>query len=68
MNFHALVEEIQHLSLSEKEEMRSLLDRYVADERRAEIAAHHRESLEELQRGELEFSDNPRRLRELLDS
>lgn len=52
MNFLTLVEEIRHLSLSEKEEMRSLLDRYVAEERRAQMPAHHRESLEELQRGE----------------
>ena len=68
MQFHTLVEKIRHLSLPEKEEMRSLLDRFVADERRAEISAHHRESLEELQRGELKFSSDPERLRELLDT
>lgn len=68
MHFHALVEEVRHLSLSEKEEMRSLLDRLVAKERRAEIAARHQEGLEELRNGGLELSDDPTRLRDLMKS
>ena len=68
MTFQTLVEHIQLLSLPEKEEIRSLLDRYVAEERRAEIARHHVESLEELRRDELEFSSDPARLRQMLDS
>ena len=68
MTFQTLVEHIQLLSLPEKEEIRSLLDRYVAEERRAEVARHHEESLEELRRDELEFSSDPARLRQMLDS
>ncbi len=68
MQFHTLVDQIRDLSLPEKEEVRSLLDRLVAEERRAEIALHHQESLEELRRGELEFANDPRRLRDLMES
>lgn len=67
MHFHALVEEVRQLSLPEKEEMRSLLDRIVAEERRAEIASRYKESLEELRNDDLEFSDDPARLRDLMN-
>ncbi len=63
MQFHLLVDEIQHLSLPEKEEIRSLLDKLLTEERRAEISSHHRQSLEELHRGELDFRSAPERLR-----
>ncbi len=68
MQFHTLVDQVRHLSLPEKEEMRTLLDRFLAAERRAKISAHHRESLEELERGELEFSSDLGRLRNLLEA
>ena len=48
--------------------MRALLDRFLAEARRVSIAASHKESLHELERGELEFSSDPQRLRELLNS
>jgi hypothetical protein len=67
MNFNALVQEIQILSLPEKEEMKSLLDRYIAEGRRAEIVKHYRESRDELDQGKLEFSNDLGRLREILD-
>ena len=67
MQFHLLVDEIQHLSLPEKEEIRSLLDKLLTAERRAEISSHHQQSLEELRRGELEFSSDPHRLRQMLE-
>ena len=67
MQFHLLVDEIRHLSLSEKEEIRSLLDKFLIEERRAEISSHHQQSLEELRRGDLEFSSDPDRLRQMLE-
>jgi hypothetical protein len=63
-----LVDEIRHLSLPEKEEIRSLLDKFLIEERRAEISNHHQQSLEELRRGELKFSSDPARLRQMLES
>ncbi len=67
MHFHALVDEIQDLSLAEKQEVRTLLDRFVAEERRGEMARNHEESLEELRQGRLEFTSDPSRLRRMLD-
>lgn len=67
MQFHLLVDEIRHLSLPEKEEIRSLLDKLLIEERRAEISSHHLQSLEELSRGDLEVSSNPVRLRQMLE-
>jgi hypothetical protein len=67
MQFHLLIDEIQHLSLPEKEEIRALLDRFLIEERRAEISSRHQQSLDELRRGELEFSSDPDRLRQMLE-
>jgi len=67
MHFHTLVDEIRDLSLAEKQDMRTLLDRFVAEERREEIARSHEESLEELRQGRLEFTSNPSQLRRMLD-
>ncbi|NJL29689.1 MAG: hypothetical protein HC897_18260 [Thermoanaerobaculia bacterium] len=67
MQFHLLVDEIRHLSLPEKQEMRNLLDKFLIEERRTEIARNHEQSLEAHRRGELEFSNDPARLRQLLE-
>lgn len=67
MQFHLLVDEIRHLSLPEKEEMKTLLDKFLIEERHSEIARNHAQSLDEHRRGELEFSSDPARLRHLLE-
>ncbi len=67
MQFHTLVDEIRDLSLAEKQDMRTLLDRFVAEQRREEIAGSHEESIEELRQGRLEFTGNPSQLRRMLD-
>ncbi len=65
MQYSTLVEEIQGLSLKEKLEMRGLLDRYVAEEERQQIARSHEESLAELRDGRLEFTND---VEQLVDS
>jgi hypothetical protein len=67
MHFHALVDEIRELSLEEKQEMRSLLGKFVAEEQRAAILSNYQESLEELEKGQLEFSSDTARLKRMLD-
>ncbi len=67
MQFHALVDEIRELSLEEKQEMRSLLGRFVAEEQRAAILSNYQESLEELGKGQLEFSSDTARFKRMLD-
>ncbi|MCP4657039.1 MAG: hypothetical protein GY856_16640 [bacterium] len=59
MHFHTLVDEVRDLSLAEKQDMRILLERFVAEERREEMARSHEESIEELRQGRLEFTSNP---------
>ncbi len=67
MHFHTLIDEIRDLSLAEKQEIRTLLDRLVAEERREEMVRSHKESLEELRLGRLEFTSDPNQLRRMLD-
>jgi hypothetical protein len=67
MQFNALIDEVRELSLEEKVEMRSLLDRYVAEDERRRIAESHRESLQELREGRLEFTGDVERLRDMLE-
>ena len=65
--FAAVVEEVQKLSIDEKEELRLLLDKYLVEARRTEIFDNYQNSQERLQRGELGFSDNIDELRKSLD-
>ena len=58
MQFNALVDEVQELSLEEKLEMRGLLDRYLVEEERQRIARSHQESLVELREGRFDFTDD----------
>lgn len=67
MQFHLLIAEIQRLSLAEKLHLRTLLDHFIREDRRAAINGNHLRSLEELQQGVLEFSRDPARLREMLE-
>ena len=67
MQFNALVDEVQELSLEEKLEMRGLLDRYLAEEERQRIARSHQESLVELREGRFDFTDDVDRLRKDLE-
>lgn len=57
--FANLVEEVKNLSFEEKEDLHLLLDKILADERRAEILANHQESLKDLKEGKLSFYDKP---------
>ena len=51
--FNTIVEEIQECSTEEKEELRSLLNRYLIEERRSEFLANHLDSLAERNSGTL---------------
>jgi hypothetical protein len=56
--FNTLVEEIQECSLEQKEELRSLLDHYLIEERRNALLADHEASLAERHSGTLKTYDN----------
>ena len=57
-SFETLVEEVRSRSIEEKEELKFLLDRALIEERRGEIMANHRRSLDEVKRGKLKFSSS----------
>ena len=66
MSFEALVENVRTCSTEEKEELKFLLERALIEERRDEIYANHRRSLEELQRGKPKFSSSVSELKKSL--
>ncbi len=58
-SFADLVEQLKELTMEEKEDLYSILDRILADERRKEILQNHRDSITELDTGKLKFYTNP---------
>ena len=56
ISFGSIVEQVQTLSSLEMEELRDLLEKYLIEERRAEIYRNYRQSLKEHRAGKLRFS------------
>jgi len=56
--FSQIVEEIKKLSLSEKEELQILLEKYLIEARRDEIHSNFEESKVEYKKGKGKFSSN----------
>lgn len=67
IGFADVVEEVKQLSTEEKQELRSLIDSYLIEERRHEIFENFEASRAELERGELKFSSNAEDLRKILN-
>lgn len=61
--FGNIVEEIKKLSLEEKEELKFLIEKLMAEEARKKIFRNYKRSLEELQQGKLEFTSDINRLK-----
>jgi len=55
IRYDILVENIKKLPLSEKEELKSLLEKYIIEEKRKEIYKNYQETLREYQTGKLKF-------------
>jgi hypothetical protein len=56
--FAEIVEDVQQLSLAEKEELQGLLRKYLIEERRAEIRENLAAGLKEYREGKLQFFTN----------
>lgn len=67
MTFSDVVEVIKDLSTDEKHELQLLLQHYLREERRDEIATNFSAAQVEQQQGELKFSANLNELRQLLE-
>ncbi len=64
--YSILVEEVKRLSTEEKEELKLLIEKYLIEERREEIFKNYQESKREIEEGSLEFSNDIKRLKEML--
>ena len=64
--YSVLVEEVKRLSTEEKEELKLLIEKYLIEERREEIFNNYRESKREIEEGSLEFSNDTKRLKDML--
>ena len=64
--YSVLVEEVKRLSTEEKEELKLLIEKYLIEEQREEIFNNYRESKREIEEGSLEFSNDTKRLKEML--
>ena len=58
-NFAHLVEEVKNLSVEEKEDLRVMLEKILAEERRNEILSNHKKSMSEHEKGKIKFYDSP---------
>jgi hypothetical protein len=67
MTFSDVVEEIKSLSTDEKHELQLLLKQYLREERRDEISENFKSAQIEQQKGELKFSSNIQKLRQLIE-
>ncbi|WP_456471181.1 hypothetical protein [Caminibacter sp.] len=65
--YDALIENIKSLPLSEKEELKTLIEKYIIEERRNEIEAHYKKSLSELKKGKLQFYSDIKELKDMLE-
>jgi hypothetical protein len=64
--FATLVENVRSCSTEEKLELKSVLERALIEERRREIKANGRRSMEEFKRGKLKFSSSISELKKSL--
>lgn len=64
--FATLVENVRSCSTEEKLELKSVLERALIEERRREIKANGKRSLEEAKRGKLKFSKSTSELKKFL--
>ena len=56
--FANLIEEIQHLSIEEMQEIQFVTERYIAEKKRKEFYVSHKKSLKEYKDGKLKFSSD----------
>ena len=67
MTFNDVVEGIKGLSTDEKEEIQSLLQQYLREERRDKIYENFQAAQKEQKQGNLKFSNQINELRQLIE-
>lgn len=66
MRFEHIIEEVKVMPFEMKQHLKMLLDRYLTEERRAEIQKNYKKSRKEYKTGKLQFSDNIDELKRML--
>ncbi len=66
--FAEIVEDIKTLSFLEKQELQELIEKYLIEERREEIYQNHIQSLIEMNKKSLKFSNKTATLKEMLSN
>lgn len=64
--FNTIVETIYNLPLEEKQELKNLLEHYIAETRRDEIALNYKNAQAEQKEGKLKFSSSVKELKRML--
>ncbi len=67
-SFAEVVEEVKNLSTEEKVELQTLIEKYLAEEKRQEIYDNYQASLNELKEDELAFSSDVNILKGMLNN
>lgn len=67
MSFEEITEEIYSLNYDDKLELKTLIEKYLIEDRRNEILAQHQDAIKKAENGELIFSDNTDELLNILD-
>jgi hypothetical protein len=65
-NFNNIVESIYSLPLEFKEELKTLLEHNISDDRRKEIEDNYKTALKEQTSGKLKFSSSIKQLKKML--
>ncbi len=65
--YDILIENIRKLPLDDKQELKSLLEKYIIEEKRQTIHTSYKESIEDIKKGKLKFSSDIRRLKQIID-
>lgn len=66
MKFEHIIEEVKVMPFEMKQHLKMLLDKYLIEERRAEIHKNYKKSRKEYKTGKLQFSDNIDELKRML--
>lgn len=65
--YDVLIENIRKLPLNDKQELKSLLEKYIIEEKRQAIYTSYKESTEDMKKGKLKFSSDMQRLKQIID-
>ena len=65
--YDVLIENIRKLPLDDKQELKSLLEKYIIEEKRQAIYTSYKESTEDMKKGKLKFSSDMQRLKQIID-